>query len=286
MWLSSGRSTTFEVAWVEHHHLSPTHSRAPTGLKPQLERTPRCRVGIRHPQDDVVDVVSRSESQDLHEPEAPRPSEAVRSTPSAAGVDLEPVGQPLQGGGQRSRTRSTTRSSAPGSRGPSAANSVSLPRRASTPTSVNSSVRSTMCMPRWAQRGPRGVSRSATHSATTWRSLAPAEAFTPRFPNPRRTCARHPSGARCATLRSPPTGVEAHRDASPRMCSRSDPARPPPRVRGRVPGRVQAGARQPGRPPGRRPDRGVPLRPLALPREPPGASRCPSRAGSRPPRGA
>ena len=66
----------------------------------------------------------------------------------------------------RLETRSATCLSAPRSRGPSASNSVSLPRRASDPTSVNASVRSMTCMPRWLVTKSAIGSRSATQRAT------------------------------------------------------------------------------------------------------------------------
>ena len=66
----------------------------------------------------------------------------------------------------RLETRSATCLSAPCSRGPSAANSVSFPRRASEPTRVKASVRSTTCMPRREVAKSAIRSRSATQSAT------------------------------------------------------------------------------------------------------------------------
>ncbi len=62
--------------------------------------------------------------------------------------------------------RQATCFNAPCSRGPSAAKSVSFPRRASDPTSVNASVRSMTCMPRFAIAKSAIVSRSATQYAT------------------------------------------------------------------------------------------------------------------------
>ncbi len=59
-------------------------------------------------------------------------------------------------------TRRATCFSAPCSRGPSAAKSVSLPRRASEPTSVNLSVRSMTCMPSRVVTNSAMGSRSAT----------------------------------------------------------------------------------------------------------------------------
>ena len=79
----------------------------------------------------------------------------------APAVDLEALGQPGQRA-SRSLTRSATCSSAPRSRGPSAAKSVSFPRRASAPTSVKASVRSTTCIPRCAMAKPATASRSAS----------------------------------------------------------------------------------------------------------------------------
>src|SRR5204862_4059175 len=55
---------------------------------------------------------------------------------------------------------------APRSRGPSASKSVSLPRRASEPTSVNRSVCSITCMPTCAVTKSAIGSRSATQRAT------------------------------------------------------------------------------------------------------------------------
>src|SRR4051794_13214617 len=69
----------------------------------------------------------------------------------------------------RSPTRRTTRTRAPMSRGPGASNRVSLPSRASTPTSVKASVRSISCMPRCSQSSAAWRSRSAVHRAT-WSS--------------------------------------------------------------------------------------------------------------------
>src|SRR5712691_1466720 len=66
----------------------------------------------------------------------------------------------------RLETRSATCLSAPCSRGPSAPKSVSFPRRASEPTSVNRSVRSITCIPRCSVAKSAIESRSATHSAT------------------------------------------------------------------------------------------------------------------------
>src|SRR5439155_2551981 len=54
----------------------------------------------------------------------------------------------------------------PGSRGPSASNNVSLPRRASAPISVNVSCRSMTCMPRWRTAKSAIVSRRSTQKAT------------------------------------------------------------------------------------------------------------------------
>src|ERR687897_248603 len=74
----------------------------------------------------------------------------------------------------RSPTRSTTRSSAPRCRGPSASNSVSLPSLASMPTSVNVSVSSITCMPRCSQANVARSSRSSTQRAT-WSRLVGAK---------------------------------------------------------------------------------------------------------------
>ena len=71
--------------------------------------------------------------------------------------------------------RQATCLSAPRSRGPSAANRVSLPRRASEPTSVNASVRSMTCMPSFDVKASAMESRSATQYAT-WSSVS---GFTP-----------------------------------------------------------------------------------------------------------
>ena len=68
---------------------------------------------------------------------AARPPRRRRSTPRRrAGARLEPGGSSASAA-SRSETRRATCSSAPRSRGPSASKSVSLPRRAFEPTSVN-----------------------------------------------------------------------------------------------------------------------------------------------------
>src|SRR5262249_39100655 len=72
--------------------------------------------------------------------------------------------------GSRWRTRRATCSSAPRCRGPSAAKSVSFPRLASAPTSVNASVRSITCIPRWPTTKSATASRSASQYAT-WSSV-------------------------------------------------------------------------------------------------------------------
>ena len=66
----------------------------------------------------------------------------------------------------RSETRSATCAKAPCSRGPSASNSVSLPRRASLPISVKLSSCAITCMPRCRSRNAATGSRSATQNAT------------------------------------------------------------------------------------------------------------------------
>src|SRR4029077_18651150 len=66
----------------------------------------------------------------------------------------------------RSETRSATCLKAPCSRGPSAVNRVSFPRRASEPTSVNASCRSMTCIPTCSVRKSTIGSRSATQKAT------------------------------------------------------------------------------------------------------------------------
>ena len=144
--------------------------------------------GSRTTKVDVVDVVLDTVAGlDQAEPEPPgatkcaaAPDRSTRGLPEARATAVS-----------RSWTRSPTRRSTPGSRGPSAANSVSLPRRASEPTSVNRSFRSITCIPRCpvrnlgeriscprprARRGP--ASRSACFQGTHRRPRGNAIAST------------------------------------------------------------------------------------------------------------
>src|SRR5205085_416911 len=76
-----------------------------------------------------------------------RPSRVSKyASPGRGHSTSSPAGS-LANASSRSFTRSATCFSAPRSRGPSAAKSVSLPRRASDPTSVKASVRSMTCIP-------------------------------------------------------------------------------------------------------------------------------------------
>ncbi len=129
-------------------------------------------------------------------PSAPRRAATSDSnTPRRASNSLSPP--------SRLETRSATYFKAPRSRGPSAAKSVSLPRRASEPTSVNLSVRSMTCMPSRVVTNSAIGSRSATQYAT-WSSFV---GFTSRaYPRAywlrlgRSGDARTPSPHRCALV--------------------------------------------------------------------------------------
>src|SRR6187551_1019388 len=103
----------------------------------------------------------------------------------------------------RSETRSATCFRGPRSRGPSSAKRVSFPRRASEPTSVNASVRSTTCMPAPPVRKSAIRSRSATQSAT-WSSVS---GFMPESIDKRRGVAAPPFAAMCARLLAPVDGA-------------------------------------------------------------------------------
>ena len=129
-------------------HLSPTLQPRRLGAKPSVaEPLARCgRVGDA--QHDVVDVVVEVGVGHLDQAQAEALGCVEGGEPVAACARSRGPPGSAPSAASRSRTRSTTRTSAPGSRGPSAANSVSLPRRASAPTSVKSSVRSISCMPR------------------------------------------------------------------------------------------------------------------------------------------
>ena len=115
------------------------------------------------------------------DPGRTRPRSAPRRGPGAEPSATSKYTSPARGrstfvpsssasASSRFETRSATCLSAPCSRGPSAPKSVSLPRRASEPTSVNASVRSTTCIPSRSVTKPAIRSRSATQRAT-WSSV-------------------------------------------------------------------------------------------------------------------
>src|SRR4051794_6088664 len=171
MWFSSGRSPSPDPPATRRRPLSATVS-APlrrSNPKPPSSADVRSGSGTRSTTWSMS-YSGPSPAPELVSPR-PRPSGASKVARSGARRSTATSSGSFASAASRSVTRSTTRSSTPGSRGPSASNSVSLPLRASEPTSVNLSVRSMTCMPRWPVRKSARVSRSATHSATWSRAF-------------------------------------------------------------------------------------------------------------------
>ena len=165
-WLSSGLSGAPGSPGWNSTYAPPTSTRGapdgPDSAWPEAERAV-LRGGllrIHGEERDVIEVVV-DVGRGLDEPEAHtfRPLD-VRLT-VARTVDLE-IGGSSANAASRSATRNATWSSAPRSLGPSASNSVILPRRAFDPSSVKRSVRSMTCMPRCAVTKSAIASRSAT----------------------------------------------------------------------------------------------------------------------------
>ena len=86
------------------------------------------------------------------------PPPASNTSPAPSGSDARAAA--------RSETRKPTCLNAPVSLGPSASKSVSLPRRAFVPMSVNFSSFVITCMLRWRSRNATMVARSSTQKAT------------------------------------------------------------------------------------------------------------------------
>ena len=114
-WLSSGRSRLAAVALDSSRNAPPTSTRRgrPSARTRSRSHSRAARLGIRRAQRDVVEVVLDSVSASTSVSVSPSPS----SNLSAAGGREHAKPDPCR--------------SAPGSRGPSASNSVSFPRRAS-----------------------------------------------------------------------------------------------------------------------------------------------------------
>ena len=193
MWFSSGRSPSGGRRRPRAHAARrPRPQARPSALEAELaERLARSRRGRRRAARRGR-CRSRDRSRASTRPR-PRPSGASKARRRRRGRRLEPAGQlgeRARPGRRRAARRAT---SAPGSRGPSAANSVSLPRRASAPTSVKSSVRSITCMPRCSQsevgERRRGRRPRARRGRARWRREG--RTFPARYSSPHATMSGH-----------------------------------------------------------------------------------------------
>ena len=171
MWLSSGRSGSCPSppSWSTDL-LAGGEQLAVASREAEPAQLDEARGRVGHLQRDVVEVVVVPASAPRR---GPAPDPPARRTPCCRRRAARARAPSAARTARRSRsvTSMPTSASGPRSRSPSAANSVSLPRRASAPTSVNASVRSISCIPTCVVRKSASRSRSATQSAT-WSRLS------------------------------------------------------------------------------------------------------------------